>query len=194
MRGFMANIVHSTMEFDLQPTLRGNLLQARPLVASDFDALYAAASDPLIWEQHPEPHRYTKPTFQKFFDSAMESRGAFAVTDLASGKVIGSSRYYGHDPGKGSILIGYTFLERAYWGRSYNSELKNMMINHAFKFVEHVYFEVGENNTRSRIALERIGARFVGQTQIPLFDGSMHPTVVFVIDRDSRRSPTIVMS
>src|SRR5436305_6751870 len=46
------------VEFELQPTLRGDLLELRPLRPADFDALFDAASDPLIWEQHPESDRY----------------------------------------------------------------------------------------------------------------------------------------
>ena len=81
------------MQFDLQPTLTGKLIELRPLRPSDFDALFAAATDPLIWEQHPENTRYKKEVFQTYFDGAMESKGAFAVIDRKSGKIIGSSRY-----------------------------------------------------------------------------------------------------
>ena len=48
------------MEFDLQPLLKGNLIEVRPLTKEDFDALFAAASDPLIWKQHPENDRYKR--------------------------------------------------------------------------------------------------------------------------------------
>ena len=46
------------MPFELQPTLTGTLLELRPLRDADFDELYAVASDPRIWELHPEPDRY----------------------------------------------------------------------------------------------------------------------------------------
>src|SRR5688572_25348448 len=104
------------MSFELQPTLRGKLLELRPLRAEDFDALFAAASDPLIWEQHPESDRYTEEKFRRYFDGAMLSGGAFAVIDAASGAVIGSSRYHGYDPEASEIEIGWTFLTREYWG------------------------------------------------------------------------------
>ena len=86
------------MEFDLQPTLAGTLVRLRPLASEEFEALYAVASDPLIWEQHPEPLRYRREVFQKFFDGAIESKGAFAAINVASGKMIGSSRYYDYSP------------------------------------------------------------------------------------------------
>ena len=46
------------MPFELQPTLRGDFVELRPLRPDDWDTVYAAASDPLIWEQHPENERY----------------------------------------------------------------------------------------------------------------------------------------
>ena len=76
--------------FDLQPHLTGSLIEVRPLRRDDFDALYDAARDPLIWEQHPEPDRHERAVFQRYFDGAIDSGGAFAVIERASGRVIGS--------------------------------------------------------------------------------------------------------
>ncbi len=73
------------MPFDSQPTLVGKLLAARPLRAADQPALYAVASDPLIWQQHPEPERYKPAVFAKFFAESLESGGALLVHDSASG-------------------------------------------------------------------------------------------------------------
>src|SRR2546421_370200 len=77
----------ASVEFDLQPTLKGNLIEIRPLTQEDFDALFVAASDPLIWEQHPENDRYTKEVFQTFFDGAIASKGAFAIIERKSGRI-----------------------------------------------------------------------------------------------------------
>ena len=169
------------MEFNLQPTLRGTHVELRPLALEDFEALYAAASDPLVWEQHPEPLRYRREVFQKFFDSAIESRGAFTAVDIASGKIIGSSRYYGYDPAKREVKIGYTFVGRTYWGGIYNPEMKRLMLDHAFRFVDRVQFEIGECNLRSQKAIERVGAKLVGKLDLPGLDGTMHPMRVFEI-------------
>ena len=79
------------------------------------------------------------------------------VIDRQSEKIIGSSRYFGFDPGKSEIEIGWTFLARSYWGGKYNGELKQLMLDHAFKFVESVVFLVGPTNVRSQKALEKIG-------------------------------------
>src|SRR5437773_12188643 len=93
----------------------------------DFEALFEAASDPLIWDQHPDRERYKRPVFQKFFDSAMESKGAFAVIERKSGRIIGSSRYYEYSPERREVIVGFTFLERAFWGGAHNGELKSQI-------------------------------------------------------------------
>jgi N-acetyltransferase len=145
------------MGFELQPTLTGTLIELRPLLPEDFDALYAVASDPAIWEQHPVRDRYTEDVFKDFFREALESGGAFAVIDRPTGHVIGSSRYYGYDAERREIEIGWTFLARAYWGGVYNKEMKGLMLRHAFRFVERVVFHVGPSNFRSQRAVEKIG-------------------------------------
>lgn len=150
------------MPFDLQPTLRGDLLELRPLRVDDFDALYAAASDPLIWAQHPERDRYKRDVFENFFKGAIASGGAFAVIDRLTGRIIGSSRYAGCNERTSEIEIGWTFLARAYWGGAYNREMKRLMLDHAFRFVERVIFLVGPTNFRSQRAMEKIGGVRVG--------------------------------
>jgi len=137
----------------------------------------------LLWEQHPEPDRYKREVFEKFFEKAMESGGAFVIVDRKTERIIGTSRYYHHHPEQREIAIGYTFVERAFWGAGYNPEAKRLMLDHAFRFVDRVLFEVGENNLRSRKAMESIGAKLVGRTELPLWDGTMHPFVVYAITR-----------
>ena len=171
------------MDFDLQPILTGKLIELRPLAPADFNALFHAASDPLIWEQHPENDRYTREVFQRFFDGAIDSKGAFAVIERKSGKIIGSSRYHDLKPEESQVEIGFTFLERAYWGGEYNREMKSLMLDHAFRFVERVVFVVGENNLRSQKALAKIGARFLKRAEAPGRDGSVRKNVVFELTR-----------
>ncbi len=146
------------MPFDLQPTLKGELLDLRPLRAEDFDALFAVASDPLIWEQHPASDRYKPEIFRAFFDEGLASGGALVATDKKDGRVVGSSRFHAYNPEEKEVEIGWTFLARKYWGGAYNGEMKQLMISHAFKFVDRVVFLIGEENRRSQRAVEKIGA------------------------------------
>jgi N-acetyltransferase len=165
------------MVFDLQPILEGELLRLRPLRPEDWDDLYAVASDPLIWEQHPNKERYKEDVFQGFFRDALASGGALIVIDSKDGQVIGSSRFHGYDQDKSEIEIGWTFLSRSHWGGPYNQEMKQLMLGHAFRFVKSVIFLIGPENLRSQRAVEKIGAVRVGSR----LDGSGQKSFVYQI-------------
>jgi RimJ/RimL family protein N-acetyltransferase len=155
------------MTFELQPTLKSEILEVRPLRADDWDELYAVASDPLLWEQHPNSDRYKSDVFRKFFDEALASGGACVVLDRETGRVIGSSRFNCYDLVRSEVEIGWTFLARSHWGGTYNGELKRMMLAHAFKFVDNVLFFIGSTNIRSQRALEKIGGIRIGTKSDP---------------------------
>lgn len=150
------------MSFDRQPFLKGELLELRPLRVEDFDVLYAVASDPLIWEQHPSSDRYKEERFRDFFRQAVESGGALVAVDLKDGRVIGSSRFHGYDEQASEVEIGWTFMARSHWGGSYNGDMKRLMLRHAFRFVDNVVFLIGPQNLRSRRAVEKIGGVLIG--------------------------------
>ncbi len=143
---------------NLQPTLQGRLVTLRPLRQDDFPALFDVASDPLIWAVHPDPNRYKEDVFREFFREGIESGGALLALDARDGRVIGTSRFHGYDEAKSEIEIGWTFLARSHWGGIYNGEMKTLMLQHAFAFVNRVIFLVGPENWRSQRALEKIGA------------------------------------
>jgi len=165
------------MPFDFQPVLKGKLLELRPLRADDFDDLFAVAADPLIWEQHPAKDRYQEEHFRVFFREALESGGALVAIDTRDGRVIGSSRFHGYDGDKSEVEIGWTFLARSHWGGRYNGEMKQLMLQHAFRFVERVVFLVGLHNRRSQRAVEKLGGVRVGSRP----DASGHDSIVYEI-------------
>lgn len=170
-----------------QPVLEGERLLLRPLVAEDWDALFAVASDPLIWAQHPAHDRWQEAVFRAFFDDALARGGALAVIDLGTGAIIGSSRFQGlEEAGGGSVEIGWTFLARSHWGGTFNHEMKRLMLAHALASVAEVRFLVGEGNTRSRTALERIGARLTDRREERIMaGGEMIPHLTYAITRES---------
>lgn len=170
-----------------QPTLRGTSLVASPLVAGDFDALFAAASDPEIWALHPVNDRHTREKFGIFFDTGLASGGALVVRDAASGEVVGSSRFVGHDPEERVVEIGYTFLVRSAWGGKANRELKSLMLAHAFAHVELVEFFVGKRNLRSRRAMEKLGASLLRTVVEREPEGDLRESVVYGIRRQGFR-------
>ena len=171
------------MPFDLRPSLKGELIELRPLTPEDWSDLFSVASHALIWEQHPESDRYKEDVFKVFFREALESGGAFVIIDTNSQQIIGSTRFYGYDPEKSEIEIGWTFLARSYWGGRYNRELKRLMLAHAFKFVASVVFYVGQKNIRSQKATERIGGIRNGLVKKPDPSGRPSLNVKYVIKK-----------
>lgn len=169
-----------------QPTLEGDLLRLRPLRTEDWDALYAVAGDPLIWEQHPAHDRWREPVFREYFANALAHHGAMVVIDKATGAVIGSSRWqHVDDAGDGSCEIGWTFLARSHWGGAFNRELKRLMIGHALRHVGQVEFDVGETNHRSRRAMEKIGGALTDKEVIIEMAGGPVKHVVYAITRET---------
>ncbi len=150
------------MSFDYQPVLKGDLLELRPLRSEDYDDLYAIAADPRIWEQHPVTNRHEEGSFQVFFREALASGGALIAIDAKTRRVIGSSRFHGYNKKRSEVEIGWTFLARSHWGGIYNGEMKQLMLQHAFRFVNCVVFLVGLQNLRSQRAVEKIGGVRVG--------------------------------
>ena len=169
------------LPFELQPILENEFVKIQPLKENDFEILYSVASNPLIWEQHPNPDRYKREVFETFFKGAMESHGAFLVIDKQSNQVIGSSRYYELDTDKSSIAIGYTFLSKDHWGSIYNPALKKLMIDHAFHFVNSVIFHVGALNIRSQKAMEKLGAKKINEIEMEYYGEANRLNFVYEI-------------
>jgi N-acetyltransferase len=169
--------------FNLQPHLVGELLELRPLSADDWEGLFAAAADPMIWKLHPSHDRYKEEVFREYFKEALESGGALVAVDRRTQKIIGSSRYFWYGSEPSELEIGWTFLARAYWGGAYNGEMKRLMLDHAFTFVDHVIFLVGTTNLRSRKALEKIGGVLTDRREKRTLHGTTIEHVVYQINR-----------
>ncbi|HXY50341.1 MAG TPA: GNAT family N-acetyltransferase [Terriglobales bacterium] len=150
------------MPFEFQPTLKGVLVELRPLRSDDEDDLFAVASDPLLWEQHPARDRYRLEVFRALFRESLESGGALTALDCKEGRIIGSSRFHAYNPQASEVEIGWTFLARSHWGGKYNREMKQLMLQHAFRFVKRVVFLIGLQNVRSQKAIEKLGGVRVG--------------------------------
>src|SRR3981081_2266928 len=142
---------------DFQQTLYDTNAIVRPGAATDWVELFDAGSDPEIWKVHPRSNRYTEPEFRQYFDSAVASKMAFVFVDRSTRMLIGSSRYYGYEAELSEIEIGWTFIVRSHWGGKTNREVKRLMLDHAFGFVDTVVFWVGEKNWRSQGAMTKIG-------------------------------------
>jgi len=176
------------MSFNLQPIdLKNEIIQLIPLQETDFSALYKVASDPLVWEQHPNKLRYQRDVFQNYFEGAMLSKGAFLIRDTKTNEVIGCSRYYDFNENENStetsVLIGYTFIGRNFWGKGYNKALKKLMLDYAFQFVDKVYFHIGAYNYRSQKAIEKIGAQKVDEFEVEYYGEESKLNFVYLITK-----------
>ncbi|MCZ8332511.1 MAG: GNAT family N-acetyltransferase [Flavobacterium sp.] len=170
--------------FDLQPNhLKNNLISLSPLQENDFEELYAVANDELLWEQHPNKLRYQRAVFQNFFEGAMLSGGAFLIRDSKTNEVVGSSRFYDYNEEEKSILIGYTFIGRKFWGNNYNKSLKKLMLDYAFQHVNKVYFHIGAFNIRSQKAIEKIGAIKIDEFQVEYYGEDRKLNFVYEISK-----------
>jgi N-acetyltransferase len=175
------------MIFNTQPILENEKVILYPLEEKDFEALYAVASDPEIWRQHPNQDRWKREVFQVFFDGAMQSKGAFKVVDKATGNIIGSTRVYNYDEQDNSIFIGYTFYATSCWGRGINQSVKAIMLDYVFQFVSKVYFHIGANNIRSQIAIGRIGAEKIAEEEVTYFGEAPRLNFVYEISKKNWR-------
>ncbi len=169
-------------EFDAQPAeLSDKIIMLKPLNETDLEELYAVASDPLIWEQHPSNDRWKREVFERFFEKALAGKAAFVIIDRKTGRVIGSSRYYDIGKQPDTVAIGYTFLAREYWGGEYNRSVKRLMLDHAFKYVSRIVFHIGVDNFRSQKAIEKLGA--VRSKELPPDEDNEHARYEYLIGR-----------
>ncbi|MEL7115364.1 MAG: GNAT family N-acetyltransferase [Pseudomonadota bacterium] len=153
--------------FDAAHRLEDDLVRLTPLAPADRVALAEAASDPLIWEQHPAKDRYKPEVFDRYFDFLLDGGGTLVAREKSSGAVIGCSRYYVGPDAPEDIGIGFTFLIRRHWGGPMNWRMKTLMLDHAFQTFDRVWFHVADDNMRSRKGTEKLG---VVLHQIAAFD------------------------
>ncbi len=173
-----------TSSFDFSPTLQGPRVTVRPVREDDWEDMFLAAANPRVWENHPVSDRYQEPVFRGFFDDAVACGSAFSFVDREKDEIIGSSRYHGLDVQLSEIEIGWTFLAHDYWGGSYNAEVKKLMLDHAFQFVDTVVFWVGDTNIVSMRAMEKIGGVRREEAKVRVLNGISYPHIIYEIRKN----------
>lgn len=176
------------MTFSIQPILENDHVILYPLRESDFEELYTVASDPKVWEQHPNKDRWKREVFQNFFTGALESKGAFKIVDKLTGKIIGCTRYYDYNEAENFILIGYTFYGTDSWGKGINPQVKKLMLDYIFQFVPTVHFHVGASNLRSQIAIGRLGAEKIAEEDVAYFGEAPKLNFIYEIQKENWKS------
>lgn len=173
------------MNFSVQPVLENEEFQLIPLQQGDFKSLYEVASDPKVWEQHPNKDRYQREIFENFFRGAIESKGAFKIVEKSTGDVLGSSRYYNFDQDDNHIFIGYTFYGTKSWGKGINPQVKKLMLDYIFQFVDKVHFHIGKENYRSQKALEKLGGEKIAEEEVAYFAEPTRTNFVYEIKKEN---------
>lgn len=168
------------MDFSLQPLLETEEYSLVPLEESDFEKLYEVASDPTVWEQHPNIDRYKREVFEVFFKGAIESKGAYKIVKKSTQKIVGSTRFYKND---GRFFIGYTFYGTQFWGQGINSQVKKIMLDYLFQYVDSVHFHVGVVNIRSQKALEKLGAEIIATVEMAYFGEETRSNYLYQIKK-----------
>lgn len=167
---------------NLQPFLENKLIRIRPLRINDLEPMYTIAKDPRIWEQHP-CDRYKRTEFERFFSESIQSKGALTILDQQTNQVIGSSRFKRIKGFQNGIEIGWSFLDRSYWGGATNKVVKGLMIQYAFSFIDHILFYVAKSNVRSQKAVEKIGAQKINPSTFPMLPRKGEDTLTFMIKK-----------
>ncbi len=172
------------MDFSIQERLQNDSVLLEPLCEADFEELYQVASDPTVWEQHPNKNRWKKDVFKTFFVGAIQSKGAFKVIEKNNGKTIGSTRFYDFDKEANSIHIGYTFYGTESWGKGLNHAAKTLMLDFIFQHVSKVLFHIGAVNIRSQKSIEKLGATKIDELVVAYFGEEPKLNFVYCISRN----------
>jgi N-acetyltransferase len=145
--------------------LYGDAVKLEPLDPSHADDLLAAGADPEIWRYMPIPQPGSAAEVRKWIDDAWKLAATgeqlpFAIMDAETGRAVGSTRYLEIHRNWRTMEIGWTWLAASVQRSAVNTEVKLLLLKHAFE--DHgalrVQFKTDGRNLRSQRAIERLGA------------------------------------
>ncbi|MDP1571176.1 MAG: GNAT family protein [Vicinamibacterales bacterium] len=170
-------------------TLEGHGVRLEPLTLDHHDALAAAAADGRLWElwftSVPEPEQT-----RAYIADALGGRDAghmlpWAVRDLASDSIVGSTRYHDIVPAADRVEIGYTWYGARWQHTHVNTACKRLLFAHAFETLgcQVVGLRTDNFNFRSQRAIEALGAKKDGviRHHHPRRDGTIRDTVMYSV-------------
>jgi RimJ/RimL family protein N-acetyltransferase len=171
----------------LPTTLELNGVRLEPLAPHHAEGLRAAAMDGELWQLRvtsvPEPHEVDAYIFKAI--EMRPTRLAFAVIDIASGAVMGSTSYHDIVPAVARLEIGYTWYAKSRQRSHVNSTCKLLLMTHAFETLGAalVGLRTDNYNHASQAAIERLGARKDGVLRHHALrrDGTVRDTVMYSI-------------
>ncbi|WP_260515368.1 GNAT family N-acetyltransferase [Serratia fonticola] len=150
------------------PTLIGNQIELRPLQPEHREGMMSAAADGELWNLKVTAVPSTS-TIDSYIATAVAGRDAgsmlpFVIVQQASGRIIGSTRFWKIDRTNRKMEIGHTWLSQSVQRTGVNTEAKYLLLGYAFEILQavRVQFTTDELNDRSRAAILRIGAKQEG--------------------------------
>ena len=175
------------MAFVEPTTLSARGITLVPLDASHEAGLRAAAADGALWNIRvtsvPEPEQTLKYIEDALQMRADGNRFAFAVTDTASGEVLGTTSYHEIIPAARRVEIGYTWYAKRVQRSHVNTTCKLLMLQHAFDTLacKVVGWRTDNFNFASQAAIERLGAQKDGVIRGHALrrDGTIRDTVMY---------------
>ena len=175
------------MAFVEPTTLSARGITLMPLDASHEAGLRAAAADGALWNIRvtsvPEPEQTLKYIEDALQMRADGNRFAFAVTDTASGEVLGTTSYHDIIPAARRVEIGYTWYAKRVQRSHVNTTCKLLMLQHAFDTLacKVVGWRTDNFNFASQAAIERLGAKKDGVIRGHAMrrDGTIRDTVMY---------------
>ncbi len=179
------------MSMNVEPiTLTGNAVRLEPLQREHAEALFRAAQDPAIWSYMPYDPSVSLAAMYEWIDGALaaQAKGSdvlFVIIQLATGEVVGSTRYLTIMPRDRGLEIGGTWLARSVRRTAVNTECKYVLLRHAFETLQaiRVQFKTDSRNLVSQHAIERLGAMKEGilRNHMILPDGYYRHSVYYSI-------------
>lgn len=146
--------------------LEGRHVRLESLTRAHAGDLHASCNDPALWEFTFQGNPFgTLESTIACIDAAQTANSrAFAIVDRTTGHAIGSTRYLDIDEANRKLEIGWTYLAQPYWRTAVNTECKFLLLRYAFETWNalRVQLKAEAINTRSRRAIERIGATHEG--------------------------------
>lgn len=177
------------MTHQTPPDLTGSHVRLRLMREVDAVALVRAASDGELWNlvvtvvpSEATVAAYMKPALDGFHAGTVIP---YVIESVATGEVIGSTRFWKLDLANRTVEIGHTWISASYQRTVVNTEMKLLMLTYAFETLNcvRVQFQTDELNTKSRAAIARLGAKEEGilRNERIMPDGRIRNTVMFSI-------------
>jgi N-acetyltransferase len=170
-------------------TLEGHGVRLEPLTQDHRAGLERAAADGRLWELFftsvPAPGEA-----EAYIRTALEGQEKghmlpWVVRDVASGEVVGSTRYHDIVPVADRVEIGYTFYAQSRQRSHVNTSCKLLLMTHAFEALgcQVVGLRTDHLNFRSQRAIEALGAKKDGviRHHAPRRDGTIRDTVIYSV-------------